>query len=244
MSDRPVIGVLLDERLNPSADGDFSKRPYQALRFDYFDWIAERGGLPIALPFAAGCEDAYVAMCDAIVLTGSEYRFQNDWYVDGGASVPATESRRRFYEADLTRRIDAAGLPVLGICGGMQVMGAVRGAKIIPDLRKTDTIIDHHATAGVIPTHEITVAEGSQLARFMGAGRHVVNSAHYEALTDAPEGVFVSAEASDGVIEAVEWADRAYAVGVQWHPELSAGSPDEPSLADKLLDGLLEAARG
>ena len=237
-SDRPVIGVLLDERLNPSADGDFSKRPYQALRFDYGDWIAARGGIPVALPYAAGCEADFTALCDGILLTGSDYRFEPDWYVDKGASLDFEPSRRRAYEAELTRVIDAAGLPVLGVCGGMQVMACVRGAKLFPDLRKMEGLVRHWAADGVIPSHAINVTPGSLLARLVGAGERNVNSAHREAVTDCPASVAVTAVAPDGIIEAIEWPDRAYALGVQWHPELS--TEDE---ADPILDSFLEAAR-
>ena len=45
--------------------------------------------------------------------------------------------------------------------------------------------------------------------------------------------------ASEGLIEAVERAGHPFAVGVQWHPELSSeGSPH-----DRLFQGLVSAAR-
>jgi putative glutamine amidotransferase len=46
-----------------------------------------------------------------------------------------------------------------------------------------------------------------------------VNSRHHQAVESLGKGLIVSAIASDGVIEAIEKPDAAFAVAVQWHPE-------------------------
>jgi gamma-glutamyl-gamma-aminobutyrate hydrolase PuuD len=51
----------------------------------------------------------------------------------------------------------------------------------------------------------------------------------------------VTAQAPDGVVEAVEWAGNSnWVVGVQWHPERMAGD----ALASALFRELMAAARG
>jgi putative glutamine amidotransferase len=46
-----------------------------------------------------------------------------------------------------------------------------------------------------------------------------VNSAHHQAVKNVPDSVTVSARSPDGVIEAIEVADKTFCLGVQWHPE-------------------------
>jgi len=51
-----------------------------------------------------------------------------------------------------------------------------------------------------------------------------VNSTHHQAPKTVGEKVVVSAVAPDGVIEAIEAPSYAFALGVQWHPELLISS--------------------
>jgi putative glutamine amidotransferase len=46
-----------------------------------------------------------------------------------------------------------------------------------------------------------------------------VNSRHHQAVESKGEGLNVSAISEDGVIEALEKPDAAFALAVQWHPE-------------------------
>ncbi|MDH3772202.1 MAG: gamma-glutamyl-gamma-aminobutyrate hydrolase family protein, partial [Nitrospirota bacterium] len=51
-------------------------------------------------------------------------------------------------------------------------------------------------------------------------------------------GVVVSAQAPDGVVEAIEDPSRHFCLGVQWHPEYRISVAD-----DALFDALIEACR-
>jgi putative glutamine amidotransferase len=62
-----------------------------------------------------------------------------------------------------------------------------------------------------------------------------VNSHHHQGVDVVGAGGHVSARSEpDGVPEAVEWPDRRFVLGVQWHPEV-----DE---RDRLFAPLVEAA--
>jgi len=43
----------------------------------------------------------------------------------------------------------------------------------------------------------------------------------------------------EGLVEAIEHPHRSFAIGIQWHPELSPGE----SVHEALFRGLIEAAR-
>ena len=67
--------------------------------------------------------------------------------------------------------------------------------------------------------HRIAIESDSRLARIMGATSHTVNSYHHQAVARPGAGVRVVARAEDGVAEAIELEDYAFALAVQFHPE-------------------------
>ena len=68
--------------------------------------------------------------------------------------------------------------------------------------------------------HEADVAANSFVADALGAGLTTVNSHHHQAVKRVGSGGRVTAVSpEDGVVEAVEWSERGFALGVQWHPE-------------------------
>ena len=75
----------------------------------------------------------------------------------------------------------------------------------------------------------VFVKEGSCIAGIIGAGEIRVNSLHRQAIAKTAPRLQVEATAEDGTIEAVSVIDaKAFAVGVQWHPEYWAET-DKPS---------------
>lgn len=247
MTERPLIGVLLDEEPAPKV-GDFSKRPFYALRKDYFTAIARAGGLGVGVPYDVALMEDYLARCDGFVLPGGDYRFFADWY----ASPPpaeaniAHESPRRGFEAVFAKRLLDDDRPVLGVCQGMQAMAGVLGSKMVWGLHAAGPDkLAHFAKDGVIPEHAVTVAENTALRAVWGAPAHVANSAHTEAVATPGAGVRVTGTAPDGVVEAIEIEGKRFALGVQWHPELMLDDPRQLALFEALVNAAREArARG
>lgn len=238
LASRPIIGLVLDEMLDPPKDGSaFSRRPFYALRMDYFAAIARAGGAPIAVPYELDALSAYLRVCDGWLVPGGDYRFRPDWYETPPPVF--TQSLRRDFEIAVMTRLLAADAPVLGVCNGMQVMAGVTGGKISyigHQPRAPGSGIAHGDPATGIAHHDVDVAPGSRLAALLGAQRVRTNSAHKEDVVRVGVDVSISARAGDGVIEAIEIAGRRFALGVQWHPELDGD--------DRLIGALVEAARG
>ena len=67
--------------------------------------------------------------------------------------------------------------------------------------------------------HDVSVVAGSRLAQLVGAGPLRVNSMHHQGVKELGRGLVATAEAPDGLIEALEGNDDGYLVAVQWHPE-------------------------
>lgn len=235
MTDRPVIGVLLDYE----ASGSFSKRPHYALRTAYFDAVWKAGGLPVGIPYIEAARDAYLASLDGLIVPGGFYPFPAAVYgrPENGEAV---HPRYAFERELMTGALDR-DLPTLGICAGMQVMAVARGATIYGDIaNELQCAVDHlNEKPAEEHAHTVAVAEGTRLHDITGQSEMAVNTAHNEALRDIPDGVVVSARAPDGVVEAIELPDRRFAIGVQWHPEFFVGAGDPNA---RLFEHLVGAA--
>jgi putative glutamine amidotransferase len=233
---RPRIGITLDV--------DPERRRYE-IKQGYVAAVLGAGGLPILLPHAQPVAAAYLALLDGLVVTGGDFDIPPELYGEVRRVVcgPPKPERTRF-EKELLEAALAAGLPVLGICGGMQLLNVVRGGILHQDLPADTGISGHEQPAPKdVPTHPVRVAPGTLLSRLLGAGvpEHRVNSTHHQAVKEPGTGVLVSATSPDGVIEAIELPDLPFALGVQWHPE--AVLEHDPRHAG-LFAGLVEAARG
>jgi len=234
---RPRIGVTLDH--------DDARRVYE-LKRAYVDAVLAAGGLPVLLPHERAAAGAYLALLDALVVTGGAFDVPPELY--GEAARPAcgpTRPERTAFEKDLLEAALAERLPVLGVCGGMQLMNVVRGGTLHQDLR-TDLGIEGHEQPPPkdVPSHGVEIAAGTQLAAVLGTGRLPVNSTHHQAVRDPGAGVLVSARALDGVIEAIEIPDLPFAIGVQWHPEaVLAHEPRHAALYRALVDAARDLRR-
>ncbi|HSN92522.1 MAG TPA: gamma-glutamyl-gamma-aminobutyrate hydrolase family protein [Anaeromyxobacteraceae bacterium] len=234
---RPRIGLTLDR--------DDARRVYE-LKRAYVDAVLAAGGLPVLLPHERDAAGAYLALLDALVVTGGAFDVPPELY--GEAARPTcgpTRPERTAFEKDLLEAALAERLPVLGVCGGMQLMNVVRGGTLHQDL-PADLGIEGHEQPPPkdVPSHPVEVAAGTQLAAVVGSGRLPVNSTHHQAIRDPGAGVLVSARAPDGVIEAIEIPDLPFAVGVQWHPEaVLAHEPRHAALYRALVDAARDLRR-
>lgn len=215
----PLIGLSCD------ADDEryFSRRPYA-------DAVAAAGGIPVLLPHRPELADAFVAGCDAVVLTGGDDPDMAPWGITTHPKATPVHASRQSFElallAALNRKPDRA---VLGICLGMQYMALHAGGMIdqhLPD--RMPTHADHWGKV----VHDI---QGD-----LGAGRlrGPVLSHHRQAVVDSGT-LTIAAHAHDGLIEAVRDPSRLFYLGVQWHPERT----DDAALGAGVIQALVEAAR-
>lgn len=235
MTRRPRIGLTLDV--------DEAARKYE-LKAAYLDAVLAAGGLPLLLPHGdATVTAAYLAVLEGLVITGGAFDIPPELYGERRREGcgPFKEGRTRF-ERELLEAALAMGLPVLGICGGMQLLNVVRGGTLHQDLATDAGVRGHEQPAPKdVPSHDVQLAPGTQLARLLGPGLLKVNSTHHQAVRDPGQGVLVAGRAPDGVIEAIELPDLPFALGVQWHPEAVVRHDPRQGA---IFAGLVEAAQG
>jgi putative glutamine amidotransferase len=206
---RPTIGISADLI-------DHNGLTRAAAPTTYAAAIAEAGGIPIVLPPIAELAVEIVSRCDGLVLTGGDDPVMEPFGVETDSRVTRVRPERQRAESAVLEHLNAKApdFPVLGVCLGMQMMALHAGGKLdqfMPD--STPSHADHWER-----THAIRPGPGSWLP----SGE--VASKHKQAISD-PGSLRVLATAHDGVIEAIDDPQRAFFVGVQWHPERSAHPP-------------------
>jgi putative glutamine amidotransferase len=108
-------------------------------------------------------------------------------------------------------------------------MAVCRGGKLHVDLEDDFPGASQHSVQGTTrhaAVHDVIIDAASLLAGIAGGLRLAVNSRHHQGVAEPGHQVRVAATAPDSVIEAIEWADRDFAIGVQWHPEDHAAAGD------------------
>jgi putative glutamine amidotransferase len=129
-------------------------------------------------------------------------------------------------------------IPFLGIDYGLHVLNTTHGGTVYFDLpRDLPEALQHRHPPERGLRHAINVIPGTHLADLYGEGEVVVNSEHRRAVQRAARGFRVSAQALDGVIEALEWESDWFALGVQWQPASATAS----GLDIQLFRGLVQA---
>ncbi len=175
---------------------------------------------------------------DGLLLTGgADVEPARYGLVDNGG-LCRTFPGRDAVELEIIEAAFARSIPIFAICRGMQLVNVWRGGTLIPNLPRA---VDHQLPDA--ERHPVRIEPDSQLARLCGSATAGVTSIHHQAVDRPGDGLRIVATASDGVVEAVEWADpsgKPWLVAVQWHPERM--SLDEP-LAGPLYEAFLAAVR-
>lgn len=226
---KPLIGISVDHvRYFPSPERD---RSYLKFYPQYCDAVIAAGGVPVIIPIVPNIADVrpLIDLVQGVVIVGGD-DYPSEWFGQRPLSTdnPVTPERANFDRDFVNLLYGETDLPVLGVCGGMQLTAIWSGGSLIQDLPAKGPII-HRAGPDGYRNHDIDIVPDSVFARAVGATNIRVNSLHHQSVKSVKDPVVVSARAPDGVIEAIEFRDHPFRVGVQWHPERMTG--DKPMQA-------------
>lgn len=220
MAYRPKIGITM--RL------DHETRRFYLGR-DYAEAIEAAGGTPIHIALIPREEfiSDIVSTLDGILLPGSASDLDPAyWNEDPHPKLGRVVPEKDQTDLMVLRLAEERNLPVFGICFGMQSLNVSRGGSLIQDIESDIKEPVQHQQG--IPrernSHSIKIAAGSILERSLGVVSLTtkVNSHHHQAIRNVGKHLRPTAWANDGVIEGIEETrEGRFAMGVQWHPELS-----------------------
>jgi putative glutamine amidotransferase len=235
----PRVGITVDHRDNTATSGK-----YEAA-IAYSRAVRQAGGLAVLLPHEPGDVEAYLDLCDGLILTGGGDPATEPFGETTDPRARVIDPARQAFELGL---IEAAAnhapyKPVLGICLGMQLMALHAGGRL--DQYLPETLGDQAAQAHQDDRrHELSFHVAASVlwqgarADALGQAASVVSS-HRQAVAD-PGSLRVVATAADGTIEAIDDPGRAFYLGVQWHPERGEQAG---ALSLGVIQRLIDAAR-
>ena len=210
---RPIIGVTCASSPGPNY--------LQALEACGADGVALVPGSPLT---EAAVRDPSAAGLHGILFTGGVDVAPRRY---GAAQVHPTtdvDDVRDEVEIPLAQAALRGRVPVLGVCRGIQLLNVAVGGTLWQDLPSecpsTVVHMDPPATRDRSRRlHTVRLAPGTRLAEIVGDADLPVNSIHHQAVRTAAAPFVITAQAPDGVVEAMEATGPGFAVMVQWHPE-------------------------
>lgn len=237
---RPVIGITSGISGVPVAEGIL---PSHYVGLGYARAVDEVGGLPLIMPAVEGHEEedavALIDLLDGLLLAGGTDIHPSSYgrRLDPNRTHDPDPARDRF-ELALVRRARERDIPILGICRGFQMLNVAYGG----------TLDQHrpHRVARPVPRDDLRVQEvtlrverGTRAWDALRVDRLSVYCLHHQAVDEVGDGLTVSMQAEDGMIEGLEDPEARFVLGVLWHPEQMA----DRGLAIEVYRSLVEAAR-
>lgn len=227
---QPLVAVSTDVR-------QFENYTWHAAPQQYLEAvIAGAGALPVLVPsFGDRLDlDALLSHVDGVMLTGSKSNVHPSLYGgDASEENGPYDTARDSTTLPLIRKAIARGVPLLAICRGIQELNVALGGTLASEIQEREGSLDHRAPASddqdkrFAIRQKVSIRPGTCLAGVFGAGDIEVNSVHRQAADRLGNNLQVEAVAEDGTVEAVSVKGaRAFAVGVQWHPEYWVRSDD------------------
>ena len=217
MMKKPVIGIT-------SSSVNYNGHESSMLPISYCDAITNAGGIPVILAVAKEkIAEQWIDVCDGIILSGGEDMDPYTYHEEPHPKLKKTILERDQFEIGLVQAARKRKVPILAICRGVHVVNVALGGTILQDIESiVPNCIQHTQKASSkTPSHTVKIEGNSSLSTILGAQEVRVNSFHHQAVNTLALGLKVTAQAHDGIIEAIEAInmEEGWMLGVQWHPE-------------------------
>ena len=208
------------------------RRGFPAARYQlgerYVRAVEQAGATVVMLPFQdVGNVTAAMAGLDGLVISGGDADVPPAFYGQAERPVLGRVSMgRALFDRALWQYTLERDIPTLGVCGGMQMLNVALGGTLFQDLsERPGTQVHEQPQEKRQAHHRLDIADGSLLHKAYGVTALDVNSTHHQIVHHCGEGIWVTATAPDGVVEAIEVRDKTFAMGIQWHPEAMDSAP-------------------
>ena len=192
----------------------------------YVEAVRSAGGIPVLIPGGEPDSSTILSRLDGLILSGGGDIDPEIYNGKSHVTIYNVDRERDRSEISLAQLILSTNIPVLGICRGLEVLVVATGGSLIPHLPdEVGEVVIHRAHQSSAIEHSVKIAANSHLAKIVGATELKVMSWHHQAASIVPQEWNVTAQAADGVIEALEHKHHPWAIALQWHPELAIDDP-------------------
>jgi len=225
---RPLVGV-------PACRKFIDPHPFHAVGEKYLTALLHASeAIPLVIPALGAQVDhaELLAGFDGLFFTGSLSNVEPHHY-SGPPSRHDTlhDAARDGTTLPLLRTAIESGIPVLAVCRGHQELNVAFGGSLHQHVQEVPGLMDHREPPGqtleqqYAAIHEVELIPRGLLAGLADGPVQWVNSLHQQGVDRLGDGLVVEAVAPDGLVEAIRVESaRAFALGVQWHPEWQVAS--------------------
>ncbi len=240
---QPIVAIVADTR-------EFDNEDWHCVPDQYMTALTKVANvLPMFIPALGSFvdHDSLLDRVDGVMMTGSKANVHPSYYgQEPDERFEPYDLRRDETSLPLIRAAVEKGVPLLALCRGIQELNVAFGGTIRPMIHEEEGSLDHRA-ADVLDRdkqfeidQEVTATKGGCIEEILGP-EFRTNSLHSQAIANISPRLVVEATASDGTVEAVSVKDaKAFAVGVQWHPEYWS---ETDSTSRKLFETFGDAVR-
>ena len=233
VGEKPLIGISL---------GYSNKK--NSVNNTYINSILKNGGVPYLIPVTDDVEvlRQIVAQLDGIVFTGGEDFAPAYYGKEEHEKLGEVNVTRDTYDLTLLKLATDRNIPTLGICRGLQLINVGMGGTLYQDLpaEKPSDINHRQEEEGTVPTHSVSVVEGSVMHNIFGKQEIQVNTFHHQAIDKLAPGLKIVGWSNDSVPELIEAYPHRQILGTQFHPEIFTAAGD--ALMGKLFKFLVNKA--
>lgn len=161
--------------------------------------------------------DYILDKCDGFIIPGGTYYYNFDEYVINYA-----------IENDK---------PLLGICLGFQHLCSKFAKNRVNFCMEKNVNLENHMGNPNEYKHNVIILENSLLYNIINKERIMVNSIHHDIVDFEMNTLAINAVSEDGVVEGVEYPQKRFILGVQWHPEC-LNDENSKKIIDRFMESL------
>ena len=209
----PVIGITCPSRPTKWANWDLDA---VVLPTTYHKMVMQCGGIPLLIP--PGCSSEVMNRIDGLIISGGPDINPQIYGQNSGSYTNEIYPAQDDSEIELIKSAIDKDVPLLCICRGFQLLCAINGGELHQHLPETVGYENHGGWNGRVPEHGVDIIKGTKLEKIMGT--HITaNSTHHQGVSNAGNLLISAYSSHDNLIEAVEFEELRFCIGVQWHPE-------------------------
>ena len=226
----PLIGITSGVTHNEY------RAPFCQIGQAYVNAVHQAGGLPVMIPIGVdpSTSEELLSRLDGLLVSGGGDIDPGRFNGVPHPRVDNISPERDALEITLVKTALEIDKPLLAICRGIQVLNVTLGGTLYTHIQDQVENTLKHDWYPKFPrdkiAHIVSLKCESKLDQIYGTNEIRVNSLHHQGIAQLGKGLTATAFAPDCLVEGLEVAGAAFAIGVQWHPECLPDDPGTQSL--------------